>query len=38
MCFIQLRFLQAMLAKLDAQVDKVSDEVLKRVLPQGVRI
>uniref|UniRef100_A0A6S8MNT1 Uncharacterized protein n=1 Tax=Dunaliella tertiolecta TaxID=3047 RepID=A0A6S8MNT1_DUNTE len=29
---------QAMLAKLDAQVDKISGEVLNRVLPDGVKI
>lgn len=29
---------QAMLAKLDAQVDKISNEVLRRVLPEGVKI
>mmetsp|Transcript_29725 Transcript_29725/g.75730 ORF Transcript_29725/g.75730 Transcript_29725/m.75730 type:complete len:209 (-) Transcript_29725:522-1148(-) len=29
---------QAMLAKLDSQVDKISNEVLARVLPSGVRI
>ena len=29
---------KAMLAKLDAQVDKISNEVLRRVLPDGVRV
>lgn len=29
---------QAMLAKLDSQVEKISGEVLRRVLPEGVRI
>jgi len=29
---------KAMLAKLDAQVDKISGEVLRRVLPEGVKI
>lgn len=29
---------QAMLAKLDAQVDKISGEVLRRVLPEGVKV
>lgn len=28
----------AMFQKLDAQVEKISDEVLKRVLPQGVKL
>ena len=29
---------EAMLAKLDSQVDAISGEVLRRVLPDGVRV